>query len=164
MAELLAAEGDFEDAGLFDEDELQAESTVSEEERVAGSSAPEWVGDEEVTECQGCLRVFTVTFRRHHCRGCGKIYCDECSSQSSLMPPSFGLRDGPKRVCDRCAKVFFPYEPLLALTSAGHQIEFGRVGQGEEIVMIFHGSIGDYTGGLAAAYSWTLKSSTSATR
>lgn len=38
-----------------------------------------WELDKEVSECRGCHRPFSVTIRRHHCRNCGGIFCDECT-------------------------------------------------------------------------------------
>jgi Zn finger protein HypA/HybF involved in hydrogenase expression len=38
-----------------------------------------WELDKEVSECRDCRRPFSVTVRRHHCRNCGGIYCDECT-------------------------------------------------------------------------------------
>jgi FYVE/RhoGEF/PH domain-containing protein 5/6 len=37
-----------------------------------GDQAPVNVPDERVTMCQGCSAEFTLTYRRHHCRGCGE--------------------------------------------------------------------------------------------
>eukprot|EP00598_Pedospumella_elongata_P001530 CAMPEP_0184979828 /NCGR_PEP_ID=MMETSP1098-20130426/9940_1 /TAXON_ID=89044 /ORGANISM="Spumella elongata, Strain CCAP 955/1" /LENGTH=319 /DNA_ID=CAMNT_0027503161 /DNA_START=63 /DNA_END=1022 /DNA_ORIENTATION=+ len=38
-----------------------------------------WELDKEVTYCRDCRRTFSMSLRRHHCRNCGGIYCDECS-------------------------------------------------------------------------------------
>ena len=38
-----------------------------------GAQAPIMVPDKSVTMCQACSAVFSFTFRRHHCRGCGKV-------------------------------------------------------------------------------------------
>ena len=38
-----------------------------------------WQIDENFDSCITCNRKFTVTRRRHHCRICGFIFCDECS-------------------------------------------------------------------------------------
>ncbi|KAI6164748.1 hypothetical protein EDD17DRAFT_1801696 [Pisolithus thermaeus] len=70
-----------------------------------------WERDEEVTVCNGCRRRFTFILRRH-CRKCGRIFCDRCSSRRAPLDaadiaydPAFeesivlGL---PHRVCDSC--------------------------------------------------------------
>ena len=37
---------------------------------------------------------------QHHCRGCGQIYCSQCTSQSLVLPASKKMQ----RVCDKCFK------------------------------------------------------------
>ncbi|RUS70934.1 hypothetical protein EGW08_021304 [Elysia chlorotica] len=61
---------------------------------------PTWVPDEESTECMSCQVPFSFVRRRHHCRNCGKIFCNRCSS--NFVPlPHFG-QDKCVRVCNRC--------------------------------------------------------------
>jgi len=38
-----------------------------------GTRAPVWIPDARVSMCMLCQEVFRVAFRRHHCRGCGKV-------------------------------------------------------------------------------------------
>lgn len=38
-----------------------------------GTRAPVWVPDARVSMCMLCTAEFTITFRRHHCRACGKV-------------------------------------------------------------------------------------------
>ncbi len=35
-----------------------------------------WVQDSDVAQCMICSREFGMTFRKHHCRGCGNIICE----------------------------------------------------------------------------------------
>lgn len=51
---------------LTDEEKKEAESTL-------GNQAPVWIPDARVTMCQICTSEFTMTWRRHHCRACGKV-------------------------------------------------------------------------------------------
>jgi len=46
------------------------------------NSTEHWEGDEKRNKCLGCEKEFDFAFRRHHCRSCGKIFCDACSSYS----------------------------------------------------------------------------------
>lgn len=57
-----------------------------------------WADDSQVTHCTGCEKLFTVTIRKHHCRNCGNIFCNECSAKSAATPSS----KKPVRVCDNC--------------------------------------------------------------
>jgi serine/threonine protein kinase len=41
----------------------------------------EWAGDESTTDCTSCQSEFGVFVRRHHCRYCGQLFCDDCSSK-----------------------------------------------------------------------------------
>lgn len=80
--------------------------------------APEWREDKECKECFRCRQVFTTFNRKvkknvfffsnfrhvgvfqHHCRACGDIFCDKCSSKQCPIP-KFGI-DRDVRVCDLC--------------------------------------------------------------
>jgi early endosome antigen 1 len=57
-----------------------------------------WTTDDEVLECMACNKAFSLTVRKHHCRNCGNIFCNECSSKTSAVPSS----KKPVRVCDGC--------------------------------------------------------------
>lgn len=39
-----------------------------------------WIPDERVTNCFECKTTFTFFRRKHHCRSCGRIFCNDCSS------------------------------------------------------------------------------------
>ncbi|XP_015115390.1 RUN and FYVE domain-containing protein 2 isoform X2 [Diachasma alloeum] len=57
-----------------------------------------WANDRLVTHCKGCTREFNLTRRKHHCRNCGKIFCNACSDNTIAMSNSAK----PVRVCDEC--------------------------------------------------------------
>jgi hypothetical protein len=62
--------------------------------------ATEWMKHEEAPACMRCVQNFTLSRRRHHCRNCGGIFCDACTSQKIPL-----LKLGhiaPVRVCDGC--------------------------------------------------------------
>lgn len=50
-----------------------------------------WEKDDKATICQLCSDAFNLTNRRHHCRACGVLCCDKCSSkrmQLTMKDPS----------------------------------------------------------------------------
>ncbi|EKG01970.1 protein kinase, putative [Trypanosoma cruzi] len=60
----------------------------------------EWVDDSTVSSCKGCDRLFGFWRRRHHCRNCGNVFCNSCSSNTCVIPES--PYTDPERVCDAC--------------------------------------------------------------
>ena len=102
---------------------------------------PDWIPDDDAERCMGagCGVVFPHSSRlhlrsllgglagliggggfgsharrRHHCRSCGGVFCDECSRRRAELPhmvQRYGT--GPVRVCDAC------YEEVDALAHFG---------------------------------------------
>jgi hypothetical protein len=74
-------------------------------------AAANWVPDTASARCQICLAAFTLTRRRHHCRLCGHLVCDNCSHDRTYLPFAGGtpsqhrlIKDGaPQRTCSACA-------------------------------------------------------------
>ncbi|XP_036433200.1 FYVE, RhoGEF and PH domain-containing protein 6 isoform X2 [Colossoma macropomum] len=64
-----------------------------------GSKAPIWIPDLRTTMCMICTCEFTLTWRRHHCRACGKVVCQACSSNKYYLEY---LKNQLARVCDQC--------------------------------------------------------------
>ncbi|XP_061249072.1 FYVE, RhoGEF and PH domain-containing protein 6-like [Bos javanicus] len=50
----------------------EADSEDKDEVSPLGSKAPIWIPDTRATMCMICTSEFTLTWRRHHCRACGK--------------------------------------------------------------------------------------------
>lgn len=50
---------------------------------------PKWQPDSDVSECPICKRPFSFLFRRHHCRKCGRVVCNECSPHRITIPRQF---------------------------------------------------------------------------
>ncbi|GAV47937.1 hypothetical protein ZYGR_0I02330 [Zygosaccharomyces rouxii] len=57
----------------------------------------DWV-DSDV--CMICSKKFSLFLRRHHCRSCGGVFCQDHSSNSIVLP-DLGIYE-PVRVCDDC--------------------------------------------------------------
>lgn len=84
-----------------------------------GKVAPVWVPDKRVTMCQCCTMPFTpFTRRRHHCRACGKVICDDCSGRSPLEFMDFKA----DRVCPKCYAVL--YEQCKLVCNNLHSISY----------------------------------------
>uniref|UniRef100_A0A7N6AJC5 FYVE, RhoGEF and PH domain containing 6 n=1 Tax=Anabas testudineus TaxID=64144 RepID=A0A7N6AJC5_ANATE len=64
-----------------------------------GSKAPVWIPDPRTTMCMICTCEFSLTWRRHHCRACGKVVCQSCSSSKHRLEY---LKNELARVCDQC--------------------------------------------------------------
>lgn len=78
----------------------------------ASDHAAVWVPDNDAPKCMRCSGKFTVINRRHHCRKCGAVVCNGCSSKKYLLPAQ---SKKPLRVCDNCYQT-------LTLTSGGQNI------------------------------------------
>uniref|UniRef100_V9IHT8 Lateral signaling target protein 2 homolog n=1 Tax=Apis cerana TaxID=7461 RepID=V9IHT8_APICE len=59
-----------------------------------------WVPDHAVNRCMGCDTEFWLGRRKHHCRCCGKIFCADCSENSTPLPNE--QLYNPVRVCSDC--------------------------------------------------------------
>ena len=55
---------------------------------------------EEFSACRACGKSFGVFTRRHHCRECGRSYCDTHSGTKVALPRRGHTE--PQRVCDDC--------------------------------------------------------------
>lgn len=46
----------------------------------------QWAPDGSSKSCRSCKRGFTLVLRRHHCRVCGQLFCDDCSNRKLPIP------------------------------------------------------------------------------
>lgn len=76
-------------------------------ETLSVPAAAAWIADSLRTNCHACNVLFTTTTRKHHCRVCGEIFCDACTTRRRrVLNP---LRDGGRevgasdvRICNDC--------------------------------------------------------------
>lgn len=76
------------------------------------STLPVWENDNTTDECRRCHQPFTLFKRKHHCRRCGKICCNACSSNYDLLNATDIVTDplshdhvnvnAPQRTCNPC--------------------------------------------------------------
>ncbi|CAF3400423.1 unnamed protein product [Rotaria sp. Silwood1] len=70
-------------------------------EMVADQIAPSyWVPNKDVNECSHCKLIFGSEHSKHHCRACGHVFCDTCTTSRRVVP--WIDADKPVRVCDKC--------------------------------------------------------------
>ncbi|XP_065598734.1 FYVE, RhoGEF and PH domain-containing protein 6 [Cyrtonyx montezumae] len=116
----------------------EADTEKQEEASPLGSKAPIWIPDTRATMCMICTSEFTLTWRRHHCRACGKIVCQACSSNKHGLDY---MKNQPARVCDHCFRELQKQDnqctpktgspvnhksPSSALSTVLHSIPSGR--------------------------------------
>jgi hypothetical protein len=65
---------------------------------------PLWVPDQQALLCSRCDVLFTTFRRRHHCRLCGKVFCDACCNHRTPIP-AFGYAKHV-RVCRLCVEAY----------------------------------------------------------
>lgn len=56
----------------------------------------QWLKDKDVSACMNCGGKFSLLKRQHHCRKCGKIYCENCCKSSNTH--------NHQRICIPCIK------------------------------------------------------------
>ncbi|XP_073328377.1 FYVE, RhoGEF and PH domain-containing protein 6-like [Pagrus major] len=93
----------------------EVELNYSDDGAPLGSKAPIWIPDPRTTMCMICTCEFTLTWRRHHCRACGKVVCQSCSSNKHQLEY---LKNQLARVCDQCVLVLQQQKSEQALSAA----------------------------------------------
>lgn len=67
----------------------------------SGEDYPTWAKDEVIHRCYKCdLKFSSLVERKHHCRRCRNIFCNNCTAQRSEIR-AFSIHE-PVRVCDQC--------------------------------------------------------------
>ncbi|XP_034715281.1 zinc finger FYVE domain-containing protein 21 isoform X1 [Etheostoma cragini] len=61
---------------------------------------PQWVPDKECPRCMQCDTKFDFIRRKHHCRRCGRCFCDKCCSKKVPLPRMCFV--DPVRQCAEC--------------------------------------------------------------
>ncbi|ETV92690.1 hypothetical protein, variant [Aphanomyces invadans] len=75
--------------------------TASKHVLGAYDTPPIWVSDESIPSCAACHDDFDLFNRKHHCRGCGGVFCGTCSNHVGKVL-KLGLTTDV-RLCGPCA-------------------------------------------------------------
>jgi uncharacterized C2H2 Zn-finger protein len=90
---------------------------INSKKREVEQQLVNWEDGSHVLNCFICMKNFTFTLRRHHCRLCGRVVCADLQSQCSMEVPIDHLTtllDVPKvndssliRMCRNCKDILF---------------------------------------------------------
>lgn len=73
----------------------------------AGYTQQPWLPDELALHCMACRRPFHLLRWTHHCRNCGGVFCDACTTHRVEADESVDdgkqYNEPPIRLCDGCA-------------------------------------------------------------
>lgn len=82
---------------------VTAPTTEIDLQNLAASIAPTRVPDTERAGCAKCGNSFVrVLLLRHHCRCCGDVYCNACSTHRAILRLPGDEYSAQVRVCDFC--------------------------------------------------------------
>jgi hypothetical protein len=73
--------------------------TAKDDRERAAKYGVAWQANDASEYCRLCGGRWGLLRRRHHCRACGQLVCDDCSRARMAVPGS----ENQKRVCDLCA-------------------------------------------------------------
>jgi hypothetical protein len=87
---------------LLDPEETFSKNNQEDDEEKSGSKQHKqfWMPDKFCKVCYGCEEPFTMYRRRHHCRMCGQVFCNNCSSYS--IDGALFNTPGVVRACQLC--------------------------------------------------------------
>ncbi|KAL7628734.1 hypothetical protein AAE478_000249 [Parahypoxylon ruwenzoriense] len=102
-----------------------APSPTSPPERRAAQeiTLPRWQPDSDVTYCPICHTQFSFFVRKHHCRKCGRVVCNQCSPHKITIPHQYIVRPPGERA--------FPRYSFLG--DEGGIADFSTLGGGEQV-------------------------------
>lgn len=112
-----------------DDAPLEPYSSLTEDERLLGVLKPVWIPDEEAPHCMNCSQRFTVIRRRHHCRACGRVLCNNCCSSRARLEY---MESSETRVCLPCLQVLRKVEAYKKWGSVAEAQALNTVDSGSQ--------------------------------
>jgi len=95
-----------------------------------GDFRPQWESDDSSPFCSKCTVPFSFFRRRHHCRGCGKLFCKLCSDNWLILPNKFKYQN-EQRTCEKC---------FMEQSSIDFACTYDKCGNPKgEVVILLHG-------------------------
>eukprot|EP01062_Namystynia_karyoxenos_P080588 TRINITY_DN8701_c0_g1_i1.p1 TRINITY_DN8701_c0_g1~~TRINITY_DN8701_c0_g1_i1.p1 ORF type:complete len:878 (+),score=231.95 TRINITY_DN8701_c0_g1_i1:77-2710(+) len=94
---------------------------------------PERLPNTASATCPLCQKIWRFFRRRHHCRQCGTLACDECSPHRVPLP-SLGYHN-PVRICNWCHQRMAPTcvtASMAELRTAGQQQRLSSAGRRDD--------------------------------
>jgi hypothetical protein len=76
------------------------------------------IDETHITHCENCKCTFTMIYRKHHCRSCGKVFCSACCHKKINVPREFlsyqqysifSYFSKDEKVCDLCYSEIYEY-------------------------------------------------------
>jgi hypothetical protein len=128
----------FENCNSQEENILDTEPEKFEEKlkKIRIRMSVSWEEDEKVNLCNKCGQEFGFFKRKHHCRACGKIFCQNHCKRWIMLPQMYYFKD-PERTCDDCWKLY---------SGIDFKRSFDTFGPKEaSTIILLHGSLSNRT-------------------
>lgn len=107
---------------MIDPEEAANRQNPEGEEKQTGKQLKQfWMPDKFCKVCYACEEPFTMYRRRHHCRMCGQVFCNNCSSYS--IDGALFNTPGVVRACQVCYEQANEKAPAEAKFVKKKQIE-----------------------------------------
>ena len=85
-------------AGIVDKS-FKIRHSVSKSGGMGLVDKDDWVPSNAIRACMGCGGKFTMLMRKHHCRLCGQVFCNDCSPLRAAAAMHKDLR-----ICHECTQ------------------------------------------------------------
>ncbi|XP_054653630.1 zinc finger FYVE domain-containing protein 21 isoform X3 [Dunckerocampus dactyliophorus] len=96
---------------------------------------PQWVPDKDCPRCMQCDTKFDFIKRKHHCRRCGRCFCDKCCNKKMALPRMCFV--DPVRQCADCSLLsqkesdFYDKQLKVLLTGSTFVVTLGTSNKSE---------------------------------